>query len=63
MLITENIIMYLTYTHHSNDRMEMKNNPSYQLLIMFIAMGIGFISALPYNYYLLTKTGKICHNQ
>ena len=31
--------------------------------MMAIAMGFGFIFSLPYNYYQLQKTGKICHEK
>ena len=58
---TENLIMHLTNSQHSAHGMQQ--NPSDNLLIMFIAMSIGFLFALPYNYYILTKTEKACHKQ
>jgi hypothetical protein len=59
IIVTENIIMFLTHSQHSAHGMQ--RNPSDNLLIMFIAMSIGFLFALPYNYYILTKTEKVCH--
>jgi Domain of unknown function (DUF4396) len=56
---TENIIMLLTHSQHS--ARGMRGNYSDNLVIIFIAMSIGFLFALPYNYYILTKTGKVCH--
>lgn len=54
----ENLIMLLNSQHFVHG---MQRNYSDNLLIMIIAMSIGFIFALPYNYYILTKTGKVCH--
>lgn len=58
---TENGIMLFTHVQHSAQEMNM-NNLSIPTT-MIIAMGFGFILALPYNYYILMKTGKICHEQ
>ncbi len=59
IIVTENIIMLLTHSQHS--ARGMRGNYSDNLLIMFIAMSIGFLFALPYNYYILTKSGKVCN--
>ncbi len=59
IIVTENIIILLTYSQHSAHG--INRDYSDNLLLMFIAMGIGFIFALPYNYYHLQKTGNTCH--
>lgn len=59
IITTENVVMYLMEQQHSIHG--GRGNYPDDLLMMFIAMSLGFLLALPYNYYLLTKTGKACH--
>ena len=40
---------------------EIRGKFSDNLLIMLAGMFIGFLFALPYNYYVLFKTGESCH--
>lgn len=61
IIVTENIIMLITNSQHAAHGMQQ--NPSNNLLLMFIAMSVGLLFALPYNYYILSKTGKVCHEQ
>lgn len=57
MIITENIlILFIAPTDH------MHMNTIHSFLIMGLAMGCGFLLALPYNYYQLQKNGNAaCH--
>ncbi len=40
---------------------EMLMNTSHSYGAMLLAMSLGFVLSLPYNYYQLQKTGKACH--
>ena len=53
MIITENIMMLLIHTDHTEAFSHM--------LLMLIAMVAGFLIVLPYNYYASYKMGKACH--
>jgi hypothetical protein len=59
MMLTENIIILfiapMLYSH------QMQMNSSHSFDTMVIAMFFGFLFSLPYNYYYIQKTGKICH--
>lgn len=55
------LIMFLGMENHSAHGMQ--NSYSDNLLMMLIGMGVGFLVALPINYYILTKTGKACHTK
>jgi hypothetical protein len=56
---TENLIMLIL--HPQNSAHGITGNYSDDLFMMLIAMSTGFLFALPYNYYTLAKTGKVCH--
>lgn len=58
MMLTENLILLFVIPKFSSHRMDM--GATHDFGMMAIAMGFGFIFSLPYNYYQLQKTGKIC---
>lgn len=62
MMLTEMLIIRFVapifLSHQMNDMSAM---PSHNLITMVVAMSLGFVLSLPYNYYQLQKTGKICH--
>ena len=59
MVATENLIMLLFDFQHTVHA--FGKNYLHYLWPMLLAMGGGFLLALPYNYYVLSKTGKACH--
>lgn len=59
MTLTEVIVMQLLAPELLS--YQMHPNTSHSINIMLIAMGLGYLFSLPYNYYQLQKTGKICH--
>lgn len=62
MMLTENIIiLFIAPMFSSHPMHDMSTMPSHNLMTMMLAMGLGFLLSLPYNYYQLQKTGKICH--
>ena len=61
MIISENLIMTFVAPLFSSHQMKMQINTMHGFSLMLIAMSFGFLLSLPYNYYQLQKTGKICH--
>lgn len=61
MMLMENLILLFVIPNFSSHQMQMDMGATHDFGIMAIAMSFGFIFALPYNYYQLQKTGKICH--
>ncbi|PQJ09366.1 hypothetical protein CJD36_019150 [Flavipsychrobacter stenotrophus] len=59
MILSENAAMRLIAPISSTDQMHMHSN--HNLQIMAIAMVIGFLLSLPYNYYILQKNDQVCH--
>ena len=59
MMTVSYLIMFLLQPNHSAHNMKIYFSNT--LAIMLISMGIGFLVALPVNYYILHKTGKACH--
>ena len=60
MMSISYLLMFLMQPNHSIQT--MKVDFSTTLVIMLISMVIGFLVALPINYYILRKTGKACHS-
>lgn len=59
MILSENAVMFLTAPEFPHHQMQMH---SYHMLpIMTIALGLGFLLSLPYNYFILQKSGRVCH--
>lgn len=61
MMLTENIILLFIIPKFSSHQMHMDMSAPHDFKTMLLAMGFGFALSLPYNYYHLQKTGKICH--
>lgn len=61
MMLTENLILLFVIPKFSSHQMQMNMGASHDLGMMAVAMSFGFIFSLPYNYYQLQKTGRICH--
>jgi len=61
MMITENIVIILIAPKFTSHHMAMDSHSSHGYSTMIFAMSLGFLFSLPYNYYHLQKTGKICH--
>lgn len=63
MMLTENLILLFIIPKFSSHQMQvgMDMGLKHDLGMMAIAMSFGFLFSLPYNYYQLQKTGKICH--
>ena len=59
MILSENAVMLFIAPIFSTDQMHMHSN--HNLQIMAMAMIIGFILSLPYNYYILQKNNQVCH--
>jgi len=59
MMLTENTIILFIAPRLFSYKMHI--NSSHSLSTMAIAMLFGFLFSLPYNYYYIQKTGKICH--
>lgn len=59
MIVAENLIMYFTRPQHMTDMQQHSAHNNW--LMMIVAMAVGFLLALPYNYYQLSKTGAACH--
>lgn len=61
MMLTENIIILFIAPNFSPHDMDMSIHKAHSYGTMIFAMSLGFLFSLPYNYYQLQKTGKICH--
>ena len=59
MILSENCIIIFIVPNFSSHQMHM--NKVYDFGIMPLAMSLGFLLSLPYNYYQLQKIGKTCH--
>lgn len=59
MMLTENVIILFISPNFSTHDMDIHEENSYGTMIF--AMSLGFLFSLPYNYYQLQKTGKVCH--
>jgi membrane protein YdbS with pleckstrin-like domain len=62
MMLTENLILLFIIPKFSSHQMQIDMGARHDFGMMAIAMGFGFIFSLPYNYYQLQKTGRICHD-
>lgn len=61
MMLTETTITLLIAPELLSHQMHL--NTSHGFNIMLLAIGLGYLFSLPYNYYQLQKTGKICHEK
>ncbi len=67
MMLAENIILlyiapqFLSHQMNGTGIHQMDTHATQTFNIMLIAMTSGFLLSLPYNYYQLQKTGKLCH--
>lgn len=63
MITVENIILHLVFPQSATHEMRNMQNMMYSYsVVMMIAMALGFLFALPYNYYQIEKNGKECHS-
>ncbi len=58
MIAIENLILFLVPMQNS---MHHQHGSEHNIPTMIFAMCCGFVFALPYNYYQVQKTGKLCH--
>ena len=65
MMLAENMILLYIVPKFLSHQMAMAGQPLMHMqqsfIVMAIAMASGFLLSLPYNYYQLQKTGKLCH--
>lgn len=61
MMLTETTTTLLIAPELLSHQMHL--NTSHGFNIMLLSMGLGYLFSLPYNYYQLQKTGKICHEK
>ena len=59
MILTENIVFIFIAPRLFPHKLHI--NSPHGFSAMVIAMVFGFLFSLPYNYYYIKKTGKICH--
>ena len=59
MILTENFILLYVFPKFSFTPMVMTGGHGFKMILF--TMSFGFLLSLPYNYYYLQKTGKICH--
>lgn len=55
MMLSENIIILSLIPPFSH------KHSNFHVIVMLLAMFVGFLLSLPYNYYQLYKKGKLCH--
>lgn len=61
MMLTETIVILLIAPEFLSHQMLL--NTMHGFSIMLLATGLGYLFSLPYNYYQLQNTGKICHEK
>jgi len=62
MIAIENFVLFLLSKQAGEMQASMHQNGSeHNIPIMIFAKFCGFVFTLPYNYYQVQKTGKLCH--
>lgn len=64
MVLTENLIILFIapqFASHQRGLGSTHMNSNHDFRTMVIAMSLGFLFSLPYNYYNLQKRGETCH--
>ncbi len=58
MMCIENVVFVTITPQFSNHQL---HETIHSLMTMIMAMSLGFLFALPYNYYQLQNNNKVCH--
>ncbi len=59
MMLTENLVSFVVFSKSTLHHIHAHSSRGLQ--VMILAMFLGFLLALPYNYYQLQKHNTICH--